>query len=253
MKKISKIIAEVVAIVLIIGLLLFVNALTGNPVSKMLAENSAKKYVNENYSKLDLVVEKTNYNFKFGYYLVFFRSSKSYDTAFSVYTNSFGKIIRDDYENEVANNFTTWRRLDSELRQIGKNLITENLPYNITSAAFLSVNDDSNDYRKNLTKDMKLDIHNPPFDIAASITIQDTDVSYEKLAEVLKALAKLCADNNIKISKYNIFIENDVLVSKIYGNKAREHKKLGDYNIPADLLNTDNLADTLKKYIEDKK
>lgn len=246
MKKITKIIAAIVALGLIICLLLFVNAWSGNPVSKLIATNSAEIYVAQKYGDIGLAVEKSVYSFKFGLYVVFFRSPASYDTAFAVYSNSFGKIIRDDYEYEVANNFTTWRRLDSELREIGKKLMADNLPYDITHAIFLSEDIDNDKLTTFLTKDMELDIHNPPFDIGASITINDPDVSYEKMAEVMRAVAKLCADENIPIVEYSIHIENDALISVQDGEEARENQKIGIYNIPADLLNSENLASDLK-------
>lgn len=246
MKKITKIIAAIAAFVLMIGLLLFANAWVGNPISKLIATNSAEKYVAEKYSDIDLAVEKTVYNFKFSSYVVFFRSPASYDTAFSVYLDSLGKTIRDDYEYEVANNFTTWRRLDSELREIGDKLMRENLKYNVTHAIFSSVDVETDDFTNLLTKDMKLDIHNPPFGIDASITINDPDVSYEKMAEVMRAVAELCADENIPIAEYSIHIENDALVSVQDGAEARENQKIGIYNIPAELLNSENLASDLK-------
>ncbi len=247
MKKITKIIAAIAAFVLIIGLLLFVNAWVGNPISKMVATKSAEKYVAEKYSDIDLAVEKSVYNFKFGSYMVFFRSPQSYDTAFSVYSDSFGKIVRDDYEFEVANNFTTWRRLDMELRKIGDELIRNNLKYKITHAMFSFADKPNEDLEKHLTRDMELDIYNPPFELSASITIDDTDVSYEKMAEVMRAVARLCEDKNISILEYSVHIRNDALISTDKdGNEARENKRMGIYHIPAELLNSENLANDLK-------
>lgn len=246
MKKTKKTIAAVLALALIIGLLLFVNAWSGNPVSKLIATNAAEKYVAEEYSNIDLTVEKSVYSFKFGSYMIFFRSPSSYDTAFSVYSDSFGKIIRDDYKYEVANNFTTWRRLDSELREIGDGLMRDNLKYDITHAIFLSEDIDNVQRTTLLTKDMVLDIHNPPFSIGASITINDPDVSYDKMAEVMRAMAKLCNDENIPIVKYSIHIENDALVSVQDGAEARENQRIGMYDIPAELLDSENLTADLK-------
>lgn len=251
MKKITKIIAAVTAFVLIIGLLLFVNAWVGNPVSKHIATKAAEKYVAETYENIELAVEESNYNFKFGSYVVFFRSPSSYDTAFSVYADSFGKIIRDDYEFEVANNFTTFRRLDLELRQIGKKLMRENLSYDIAHAAFSSEDIDVESFADILTKDMVLDIHHPPFDINAYVTINDPDVSYEKMAEVMRSIAKLCEEQDIPIASYSIFIEHDALISVDEDDyEARENQRIGIYNIPARLLNSEDLANDLKELNE---
>ena len=48
-KKTLKIIALITAFILIIGLSWFANALLGNPISKMLATNTAKKHLAETY------------------------------------------------------------------------------------------------------------------------------------------------------------------------------------------------------------
>ena len=52
-KKILKIGALVLAIVLIVGVCLFANSLIGNPISKALAKNTAEKYLEENYPDTD--------------------------------------------------------------------------------------------------------------------------------------------------------------------------------------------------------
>ncbi len=247
MKKTSKIIAAIMAFTLIIGLVLFVNAWVGNPISKAIAAKSAKEYVAKEYNEINLVVEKSVYNFKFGSYMVFFRSHDSYDTAFSVYVDSLGKVVRDDYEYEVANNFTTWRRLDSELREIGDKIMREHLTYDIENAIFTTEDIKNEDLVKILTKD----IHNPPFGIEASVRIKNTDVSYEKMAEVMQEMATLCKEENIPIVSYSIALENDALVSTDEkGNEARENQRLQLYNIPANLLDSENLALELQKLDE---
>ena len=79
-KKIFKIVALITAIILIIGLGYFANALLGNPISKMLATNTAKKHLTKNYSNTDYYIERVAYNFKDGNYHVFIKSPTSIDT-----------------------------------------------------------------------------------------------------------------------------------------------------------------------------
>ena len=67
-KKVLKIFALVLAIILIIGIGLFANALVGNPVSKYLATKSAEEHLAKNYSDKDFVIEEVNYDFKTGGY-----------------------------------------------------------------------------------------------------------------------------------------------------------------------------------------
>ena len=245
-RKIVKIIAGMIGFMLIAGLLFFVNAFVGNPISKLIAENSAKKYVEDKYSDIELSVEKSVYNFKFGSYMIFFRCPSSYDTAFSVYSDSFGKIIRDDYKYEVANNFTTWRRLDSELRNFGEKLMTENLPYNVMEAALTADTSNLDEDSELLVKDMEFDIHNLPFEITAFITVKSENVSYEKSAEVLKSMAELFENENIEIKEYDVRIEGDPLVTEVNGEQRSENRILTIYSIPAELLNSEDLAAALK-------
>ncbi|MBR5517290.1 MAG: hypothetical protein IKU53_04885 [Firmicutes bacterium] len=116
-KKYLKIVALVVALCLIAGLLLFANALLGNPVSKMLATNTATKYVEETYQGTDYYIEDVSYSFKDGYYHAFVKSPTSIDTQFSLYINMFGNLSRDTYE-DVDSGFVTAQRLDTEYRNL---------------------------------------------------------------------------------------------------------------------------------------
>ncbi len=64
-KKLTlKMLAGAVAVVLIVGMLFVTNAFVGNPISAMMANKAIKQYVNQNYSYLDLEIEKVSYNFK---------------------------------------------------------------------------------------------------------------------------------------------------------------------------------------------
>lgn len=243
--KIKKIIAAIFGIVLTLLLLLFVNAWMGNPVSKLLAKNAATLYINQNYSQLDLEVQKVHYNFKFGSYIAFCQSKTSIDTAFSIYVDSFGNVQKDDYEYEVANNFTTLRRLDSQLRTMGDAILRKHLKYEITNALFMLA-DLSPQQLMMLQKDMPLNIDDPVFDIRASITIIDPDVSYEKMAQVLTDMAQACQQENIPITTYDVRIEYNDLVSVEGKNEARENKHITIYDIPSAILQEKDLPKALE-------
>ena len=116
-KKYLKIGALIVALCLIIGLLLLANALLGNPISKMLATNTSKNYVEETYKNTDYYVEEVSYSFKDGYYHVFVKSPTSMDTQFSLYINMFGTLTGDTFE-DVTSGFVTAQRLDTEYRNL---------------------------------------------------------------------------------------------------------------------------------------
>ena len=63
MKKSVKILAGITAFVLIGGILWFASGILGNPISKVLANNTAKKYIDKNYSHMNLNISEVSYNF----------------------------------------------------------------------------------------------------------------------------------------------------------------------------------------------
>ena len=61
MKKSVKILAGITAFVLIGGILWFASGILGNPISKVLANNTAKKYIDKNYSHMNLNISEVSY------------------------------------------------------------------------------------------------------------------------------------------------------------------------------------------------
>lgn len=112
MKKSVKILAGISAFVLIGGILWFANGFLGNPISKIIANHTAKKYVTENYSNMQLEVSDASYNFKTGYYHVQVKSPISKDTYFSISISPLGKVQYDSYEENVIKKFNTYTRLN---------------------------------------------------------------------------------------------------------------------------------------------
>lgn len=194
-----------VGVIVATVLLLFVNSFTGNPVSKFLARRAAKRYVHENYNALGLVVESVYYNFKFGEYGVRVQSQISEDTAFSIRFDSFGTVEGDNYATEVANNFTTWRRLSERLRIQATEMIRNRLDYDFSFTSIRFVEENSADAgRSKLQRDMALDIHSPPLPLEADVVIYTDDLSYDKIAEVAKAVGATLIEQNVPISRYSV-------------------------------------------------
>ena len=125
MKKSVKILAGLTAFVLIGGILWFANGLLGNPISKAIANNTAKKYIEENYYDMNLEVSDAFYSFKSGSYYVDVKSSTSKDTYFSISISSIGKIEYDSYEDNVIKKFNTYIRLnelyDKKIKSVFEN------------------------------------------------------------------------------------------------------------------------------------
>lgn len=130
MKKKTKIIAGIAAFILIGGLLFFANALVGNPISKFLANKSAKEYIEENYQDMELEVGDATYNFKNGNYYVNVNSPTSIDTHFSLDISQSGDITYDSYEDYVLDKFNTWERINEEyMVMVEKVFRSEDFPY----------------------------------------------------------------------------------------------------------------------------
>lgn len=123
-KKILKVLALVLAIVLIIGVGLFANSLVGNPVSKYLATKSAEEHLAKNYGDKDFVVEEVNYDFKTGGYYARVTSPTSIDSHFSLSFNWLGKLELDCYDDDVTTGWNTAMRLEDDYRNAVK-AITE--------------------------------------------------------------------------------------------------------------------------------
>lgn len=116
-QKTLKILASVTAFAILIGLGWFSNALIGNPVSKILAVNTAEKHLAKAYPGTDYIIERVSYNFKDGNYHAFIKSPSSMDTEFSLYITMLGQLRLDTYD-DVLNGFNTAQRLEQEYRTL---------------------------------------------------------------------------------------------------------------------------------------
>lgn len=129
-KKIMKIAALIIALALIVGVCIFANSLVGNPISKMLATNTAKQYIKENHPDMDYQLDGVTFNFKFVCYNAYFTSPSSPDSSFTLMLGMDGGIVHDYYEGQVVNRENTARRLENEYRAaVSKVLDNPALPY----------------------------------------------------------------------------------------------------------------------------
>ena len=129
-KKIMKIAALIIALALIVGVCIFANSLVGNPISKMLATNTAKQYIKENHPDMDYQLDGVTFNFKFVCYNAYFTSPSSPDSSFTLMLGMDGRIVHDYYEGQVVNRENTARRLENEYRAaVSKVLDNPALPY----------------------------------------------------------------------------------------------------------------------------
>ena len=120
--KTMRIIAFVLAMILIGGLVWFANAMNGNPISAMLARKTATAYLAEHFPDTDYYIEAIGYNFKDGNYYAHIRSASSIDTQFSLYITMLGQLRYDTYDS-VTDGFVTAQRLDMEYRDLADTIL----------------------------------------------------------------------------------------------------------------------------------
>ncbi len=241
MKKIMlRIAAALFAFALIGFILTFANAFMGNPISSAIATSKIKTYVKDTYPQMDLTISKASYNFKISGYGCRIASKTSMDTNF--YVSYSGGRINDDYEYEVANCFTTYRRLQSEFEEVVEAILAKEFPYE-TSMVLA-------DYTKeaeftNLTLDMKLDVTNPPLTTQLSVYTSATQLTYEEMAKRLLELDKIMKNHSIPINLYSLVLEK-------YDNAdEKPSQRLHLYEFPESKLASDDLIAAMKGYITD--
>ena len=117
-----RIIALILALVMIGGLCFVANALNGNPVSALLAKRTAKAYLEDTFPHTDYYVERIGYNFKDGNYYAHIRSESSIDTQFSLHITMLGQLRYDTYDS-VTDGFVTAQRLDMEYRDLADTIL----------------------------------------------------------------------------------------------------------------------------------
>ncbi|MGI6029703.1 MAG: hypothetical protein ACOX81_09925 [Candidatus Heteroscillospira sp.] len=124
-----KIAALLLALALIIGLGIFANALVGNPISKMLAERTAEKYLSENFPDTDFYIESVGFSFKDGSYYAHIDSPGSMDSYFSLCITMGGALKYDTYDS-VIDGSNTARRLNSAYRELADTVLeSTSFPY----------------------------------------------------------------------------------------------------------------------------
>ena len=198
MKKTKKIVALILAALLIAGVGVFANGVVGNPVSKWLVTNAAKNRLSEVYEDKDYEIERVTFSFKDGGYHAFIVSPSSPDSEFSMSLTMGGKLRWDSYEDRVLSGENTAARINKEYRDATEKVFTNPaFPYythiEYGDIEFISkeweVTEDTPAYAL-FTEDLELD---RLYDIAELgkiaghlvVYVYDEDVSVEKAAEIL--------------------------------------------------------------------
>ena len=219
-KKILKIAAFVVALALIVGVCIFANSLVGNPISKMLATNTAKQYIKENHPDMDYQLDGVTFNFKFVCYNAYFSSPSSPDSSFTLMLGMDGKIIQNYYEAHVIERGNTARRLEEEYRAaVGKVLDNPSFPYN-SHIDYGELQFIQEEYRNAegvppyalITNELELDGIYDVNELGAkagklTLYVYDDTVSVERLAEIILDIKGMLDDAGVRFYVMDCVLE----------------------------------------------
>lgn len=125
-KKAFKITALVIALGLLGFLAWFANGLLGNPLSRYLADRTAKGHLEEVYGETDFYIDRLSFSFKDTCYHAHILSKTSIDTDFSLTIDMFGMLRQDTYSS-VLSGFTTARRLEQAYRELTDPLLNPDI------------------------------------------------------------------------------------------------------------------------------
>ena len=216
MKRIIKTVALTLAVVLVIGAAIVANALFGNPVSKALAKNSAKRHLEESYKNTDLEITAVSYSFKDGYYYVYVESESSIDTHFVLMMNSLGQLHYDDYES-VSSGRNTADRINNEYRaRVESVLDSASIPYYV-SIGFgeivfeMPADTETPAYAMDMSE-LILDKEYDMRELGAkagklTLYIEDETVSVERLAEILISIRVIFDDAGVRFYAIDCVLE----------------------------------------------
>lgn len=194
-KRILKIAAFCLAVALIIGIFSFADGLVGNPISKLLARHTAKKYLEINFADTDYEIEKISYSFKDGKYYAHIVSPTSMDGHFVLLIAKNGKPVSTDYSSRVENHGNVANRLYFEYREMVDSVLKSYaFPYTV-SMGYGSLEFDRERGeevvegaldRSNLVNDKFYDVSKLGAKNGELVLyIDDQTVTYEKAAEIL--------------------------------------------------------------------
>lgn len=219
-KRILKIAAFVFAIALIVGVGVFANALVGNPISKVVATNTAEKHIEENYADKDFEIERVTFSFKDGYYHAFIYSPSSIDSDFTILVDMWGKLRYDTYEDRVLSGGNTADRISRDYRAaVDKVLDSQAFPYNehIGYGDFdfyprAHLEEYSVPEYALITEDLTLDAFYDVNELGAkhgklTIYIDDDTVSYERLSEILLDVRRIFDESGVKFYVIDCVLE----------------------------------------------
>ena len=132
-RKFLKIGALLLAVFLLFELVLFINSLIGNPISRMIVKQNAENYIEAHYAGQGYEIETISYSFKIGGYYVHLSRPDSVDGDFTLGFSMTGKLENDDYDSRVSGHGNIASRLYASYRsRVSEVLESKVFPYKVS-------------------------------------------------------------------------------------------------------------------------
>lgn len=213
-KTVSKVLSGLLGMALITGVLFIANSFVGNPISLFLANQVIKEYTAQNYSDLELELNKAHYDFKLGGYSALAESPSSIDTHFYVFYRN-GKVFRDSYEDNVLSKYNTLSRLEDEYNRLVITLLAE-IPGLENNRARVQIG--KMEYNNPKVKlDMPFD-KTLPIDMNLTVKIELKDSSMANMADLFENVHRTMLKNGFVFQSYEVFSEHEatlVMISNV--------------------------------------
>ncbi|MCT4508946.1 MAG: DUF3139 domain-containing protein [Tepidibacter sp.] len=182
--------------------LIILNSLFGNPISKNISNKKIRSYIHDNYKNLNLTIDEPMYNFKMAEYFCKVYSKTQPDVYFEVSYRD--KEIFDSYKYEVLSGQNTVNRIEREYADILTPLLKKEF-----GASFDRVRIDysmEDVINKNIPKlNEPLDI-NDRYYKEILLDLKDTDMTVESFSFNLTKLNSILIKNGYNIDEYMVWI-----------------------------------------------
>lgn len=217
-KKILKISAFCIALILIGFVISFANSLVGNPISAALARNTAQNVIKTEYNGTDYKLERVTFNFKDGNYYAYIISESNMDGDFTLHINMLGRLMYDDHDYRVDGKSNVSRRLSEEYRiSVEEILESAVFPYQSSCYGELRLGSYPIDdpLPENAVKREELE-NNKIYNVGEigktngyiTLLIEDDTVTFEKAAEILLKTKALLDTTGLNFYAVDLSLRN---------------------------------------------
>lgn len=255
--KALKIVAFFAATAITLMLIILANLLLGNPVSRVLAYNTGRKYISQNHAGTDYRIEAVNYNWKEGgCYSVMLKTDEQIDGDYYISVDMLGRITY-DYSYLVTDKINTSYRVESEYDNAVNYVISHTEmpfePYSVWGRLMFIEEISVNEYSKGITEEIsvnELEV-NKLYNVsdfgekigAVKVFLKtEQEITYGEAADFLLKFRQSCDDFGVKFRSigfagnisFDGFLYEDIYAEGLEERIKEAEKSLSDYYAETD-------------------